>query len=103
MSADVNELRRRARDYTKEIHLQSRGCRYEIIYNHRMRVYILFRVCKCKKRTDKEHIRNNTLLCACHIGEGVEIHLDERCTYEEKTLNGSEIELTKLCYCPRDI
>jgi hypothetical protein len=113
LQADVNvghEWRQRMR-FARQLNHEDHGsaeCRFEKIddlqiITHRLRVYILVRVCKCGWRFDKEHILKKRIVPISDFTEGVEIHVDHRCHYSRKRQLNGTLRLDKVCYCPQGL
>lgn len=90
-----------------EVHLHP-NCRYEMGDQHpvlmgRIKVYLLIRVCVCGKKINKKHFMDKGFIHLEAIEDGVEAHLTEACCYEQKRRPDGQIELQKVCYCPRDL
>lgn len=99
--------------FQEEIHTKS-GCHYEPLFDWcivgtNIRVKILIRICICGMETDRRTFLERTSILFSEIGDGVECHFNDACTFKEPDLQigipdfrKNEIrKFRKACHCTR--
>lgn len=65
-------------------------------------VHLLIRVCRCTKRTSKDHLLKRTTIYYEEVDDGAEIHRSPQCCYvRHRKPEERKYKIVKVCYCPR--
>lgn len=101
---DINEVWsatvRQSNGGHSEQHKAGYECYFEVlsdwvITGTSFRVHILVRVCNCDWYDDKSEMLNRKYIYRSEIGDGLELHVTENCTYMPKKIPDKIIKIPK--------
>ena len=106
---DINDVfhqkayERCRKTYTYESH-SDRRCQYHHLYEWvigHIPIKVLIRRCFCRSYLDRKAYLTREELRLEELGNGVEVHFDDRCTFEIPKYPDEEgyINFRKICYC----
>ena len=91
-------------EFQSEEHYSS-ACCYKYLYNWVIRgtyisIKIFIRICVCGRFTNRNSFSNRTTIHFSEVGDGVEAHFNDSCTFQDASSNQGK-SFRKKCYCQR--
>lgn len=102
---DLEPFQKCRNDFRNETHYNPE-CHYEQLLNWHIvgttiGIKVLIRICKCRSQEDRSLFLCRQRIKFSEIKNGIEMHFDEGCHFNEQSAIRGEREFRKVCYCKR--